>query len=430
MKGSFQIIIIIIFIVGAVFGVLVFSGAIPIGKNNTPGGLGTVTLWGTVPQRIMAPLLEEFNVVNTSFILQYVPKPINTFDQDLLEALAAGVGPDMFLLPANLAFHYANKISTIPYSSYPLSSFKNNFAGAGEVFLTSGGILAFPLSIDPLMMYYNRSMLDANGVGSPPVFWDDVVSLIPKLTVKDDSNKISKSTIALGHFSNVAHAKDILTTLFMQAGNPIISQKEGSFSSSLSTTSKKYDLSLILKFFTNFADPNQSVYSWNKSFPNSSEAFSAENLAFYFGFASELTSLINRNPNQNFGVAPFPQIKNAGFKSTGANVTGVALLSSSKNFNTAFTAASLLSTGNFASQFALATGVSPVRRDLLKVKPTDSYSPVFYDSALYARSWLDPSSPDTDNIFRNMVEGVLSNKMTVEAALSDASSRLNLLLFR
>ena len=105
----------------------------------------------------------------------------------------------------------------------------------------------------------------------------------------------------------------------------------------------------MLKFYTNFSDPSQSLYSWNASFPNSGDDFSSENLAFYFGFASELQSLINKNPNQNFFVASVPQIKNSNSKLTEAHVTGMAILASSKNINTAFTAASLMATGNFAS---------------------------------------------------------------------------------
>ncbi len=432
MKGSFQITIVIIFIAGAILGVLVFSGAIPLGKDNKPGSLGTVTLWGTVPQGVMTPLLEEFNTANTSFVVKYVQKSAYTFNQDLLEALALGTGPDMFLLSDSLAFHYANKISVIPYQSYPLSSFKSNFAGAGEVFLTSKGVLAFPLSIDPLMMYYNRSVLDASGIIYPPASWDDLVSLAPKLTKKDDSNKIIKSMVGLGQFSNITNAKDIIAALFMQAGNGIVMEKDGTYNSNLNApvSNPKLSLSAILKFYTDFADPNQSVYSWNKSFANSNDTFSAENSALYFGFASELPSLVNRNPNQNLGISSFPQIKDAGFKLTNAHVMGIALLSSSKNLNTAFTAAGLLSMGNFASKFAAVTGVAPARRDLLKVRPPDSYFPIFYDSALYARSWIDPSPTDTNNIFRNMVEGVLSNNVTVDSAISGASSRLGLLLLR
>lgn len=429
---NFQVIVIVIFIALAVFGVLVFSGAIPLGNKNASGALGTVFLWGTTKSSTMGPLLEEFNRANPTLIVKYVQKGEDNFDLELLEALAEGRGPDMFLLTDDLAFHYINKIFVIPHSSYPLASFKNNFAGAGEVFLTSRGILAFPLAIDPLVMYYNRSILDANGVVAPPAYWDDLVNLVSTLTKKDDSNRIIKSAVALGHFSNVHNAKDILSTLFMQTGNKIVVEKNGDFNSSLDTFSynSQYNIRSMLKFYTDFADPNQNVYSWNKSFSNSNDTFSKEDLAFYFGFASELPSLVNRNPNQNFTVAPIPQIKNSNFKLTGARVTGIAILSSSTNFNTAFTAASLMTSEDFASKFAIAEGVAPARRNLLRNKPADAFSPVFYDSALFAKSWLDPSKKDTDDIFRRMIDGVLSNNMTVERAIPDASAKLDLLLRR
>lgn len=430
MKGNFQIIILIIFIGLAIFGVLVFSGAIPIGKSGSAGSLGKIVLWGTVPKATMAGVMKNFNDANPAFVVTYVEKSANTFDQDLLEAAASGKGPDMFFLPDNLAFHYADKIFTIPYQSYPLASFKNNFAGAGEMFLTPKGILAFPISIDPLMMYYNRSIFDANGIIYPPVSWSEMTSIAPILTKKDDSNKIIKSAIAFGHFSNVVHAKDILAALFMQAGNPIIKEKEGVFSSTLGLSIGNFNLPSVLEFYTNFADPDNSAYSWNKSFPNSLDAFSREDLAFYFGYASELKSLVNRNPNQNFFVAPMPQIKNSLSKVTGARVTGLAISSLSKNFTTAFTAANLMATGDFASKFAKAAGLPPARRDLLAISPQDAYSPIFYSSALYARSWLDPSPRDTDNIFGGMIDAVLSNNMSAVEAIKDASSKMQLLLIR
>ena len=426
---NFQIIILVVFIAAAILGVLVFSGAIPIGKTST-GSLGSVVLWGTLPNAVMSPVLKDFNEANPTFVVTYVQKSADTFDQDLLEASASGVGPDIFFLPDNLVFHYTDKIFAIPYTSYPLVSFKNNFASAGEVFLTSKGILAFPISIDPLMIYYNRSMLDANGVIYPPSYWDEMTNMVSTLTKKDDSNKIIKSAIAFGHFSNIVHAKDILATLFMQAGNPIIKEKDGVLSSTLDSSIGNFNLPSILKFYTDFADPNNALYSWNKSFPNSNNAFSKEDLTFYFGFASELQSLINKNPNQNFFVAPMPQIRNSNSKVTGARVTGLAISSFSKNLNTAFLAASLMATGDFASKLVTAAGITPARRDLLAIKLQDAYSPIFYSSALYAKSWLDPSPKDTDIIFSGMINAVLSNNMSVTDAIKDTDSKLNLLLLK
>ncbi len=430
MKGNFQIILIVIFIAAAVFGLMVFAGVIPLGNEKAKAGSqGTVVLWGTVPMNAISTALEDFNNVNKTFTVKYVQKYPDTFDKDLLEALASGVGPDMFFLPDNLAFSYKNRIFPIPYETYPISAFKNNFATGGEVFLTGKGILAFPIALDPMVMYYNRSMLDANAIVYPPATWDEFKALIPILTKKDDNKKIIKSTVALGQYSNVLHAKEIISALFMQLGNTIVTEKNGTFVSVLNEYNPKYSLDSALSFYTDFADPQKDVYSWNKSLPSSIDAFSSEDLAFYFGYASELQSLINRNPNQNFLVAPMPQTKGTNFKLTSARVTGIAVSSFSKNFNTAFTAASLMATGDFAAKFASAVGAIPIRRDLISAaKPTDPYFPIFYSSALYARSWLDPSPEGTNSIFRGMVDGVLSNNATPADAIKDAESKLNLLL--
>ena len=426
---NFQIILVVIFMAAAVGGLLVFAGIVKIGKDSTPTASGTVTLWGTLQSAKINSLLDSFNQANQSLVVKYVEKNPESFNQDLLEALASGVGPDLFFLPDNLALSYANKIYPVSYQSFPAISFKNTFAGAGEVFLTAKRMLAFPMVIDPLVLYYNRSILDANNIVSPPVFWDDFVKLIPTLTKKDDTNKILQSATALGHFSNIRHAKDILAGLFMQTGDNIIAENNGSFYSVLGN-SLNSGASGVLKFYTDFADPAKNVYAWNKSFSNSTDAFSNGNLAFYFGYASELNSLINKNPNQNFLVSSFPQIKNAKFKLTAGQVTGLAISAFSKNFNTAFTVASLMATGDFASKLSNAIAIPPARRDLLSVKLTDSFFPIFYSSALYAKSWLDPSPTDSNNIFRTMIESVLSNDLNPENAVKDASSKLNLLLLK
>ena len=434
MKGNFKIIVLVAFVFFAVFAVMVFAGLIKLGADkNATVPTGTVVLWGTVKSTVMNPLLVDFNEANKTFSVRYVQKYPETFDQDLLEAIASGTGPDMFFLPDSLAFSYSNKIYTIPYTSYPISTFKNTFASAGEVFTTSKGILAFPIIIDPLVMYYNRSMLDTNNIVYPPLYWDEFTKLVPIFTQKNVDKQIVSSAVALGQYSNVLNAKDIISALFMQAGSNIVSEKNGYYSTDFEqggqgSQNGKSNLGPILSFYTSFADPLKENYSWNKSLPNSRDFFSSDKSAFYFGFASELQALISKNPNQNFAVTAVPQIKNANTKTTSARVTGVAASSFSKNLNTAFTAASLMATGNFAKQFADALGVAPARRDLLSTKPADSYFPVFYSSALFAKSWLDPSPQDSSAVFKSMIDKVLSNTSTPEESVREAGSRLNLLL--
>jgi hypothetical protein len=64
------------------------------------------------------------------------------------------------------------------------------------------------------------------------------------------------------------------------------------------------------------------------------------------------------------------------------------------------------------------------------VKGIDAYSPIFYNSALFGRSWLDPSPTSTDNIWSGMINSVLSGNLTVADAIKDADSKLSLLLLK
>ena len=425
---NFQMIVLVIFMALAVFGILVFSGAIPLGdKKQKEGSGGTVVLWGTVQSDYMHEMVQDFNDTYKIYTIKYEQKSPENFDRDLLEALASGKGPDLFFLPDYLAYNYSNKIYTIPYESFPVANFKNTFAGARELFLTSKGFLAFPIAIVPLVMYYNRSMLNDSGIVYPPANWSEMVEMARVITKTDDSSQIIKGAVGLGQYFNILHAKDILAMLFLQTGNKIVKEEGGRFYSALSDSDK---ISATLDFFTNFSNPLSAEYSWNRSLPISQDFFSAEKLAFYFGFASELRTLVNKNPNQDFLASPVPQLKNSNFKATSSRVIGLAVSAFSKNFNSALTVASLMSTGNFALPYANTIGTAPARRDLLALKPTDAFYPTFYASALFAKSWLDPSPTESDAVFRKMIDNILSNSLSSEASLRDASNKISNLFIK
>lgn len=429
MHDNFKIISVVVFIAFAVLGIMVFAGVIPIGKEKVNTDLtGTVYMWGTENAGPINAYLDRFNQINQTFKVIYQQKDKETIDQELLEALAEKNGPDMFLLTDDLTHKYGDKMYTIPYTTYPLLNFKNDYISASEVFLNSKGALAFPVSVDSLVMFYNRNILDANGIVYPPKTWEEFNQAVAKITKKDDANQIQKTAVALGQFSNVKNAKDIVVSLFMQLGNPII-KTEGGFPSSAFLDGQNPDsLGAALAFYTSFADPLKASYSWNKTFPNSQDAFSSDSLAFYFGFASELPVLINKNPNQSLGVAEIPQLKNSKIRATRGRVTGIAISSATKNFKTAYGASSMLANGSFAEEFVKSLGVAPARRNLLSKKQDGLFAPVFYSSALTARSWPDPSPKETDKIFRNMIESILSNSVKPKNAITDAGERINFLL--
>lgn len=435
-KGNvFQVIIIIVFVVLAVAGVIFFSLLKPSGSDPAKV-VGNVVIWGTVPSTIMLPVLAEVNNIlprGYQGKISYKEKDPETFDADLVDALAAGTGPDLFLLSQDDIIKQRNKVYIIPYASYPERRFKDTYIEGAEVYMSPDGVIALPFSVDPLVMYWNRDILSREGIPVVPKNWVDFITLSPQLTKRDERANILQSTVALGEYQNVHNATPIISTLILQADNPIVAydstgklevvlhNQPGSEQAPSGTES-------ALRFYTEFSNPIKAAYSWNRALPDSRQAFLAGDLAFYFGFASELPELRRANPNLNFDVALMPQVKDAAKKITFGNMLGIAITASTKNLSGSVRVAGILSSNQILEKLNTLTGLPPVSRSLLASPPSDAVQPIFYESAIVAHTWLEPDSTGADTAFKNMIESISSGRSRLSDAVQDAHRELENLL--
>ncbi len=426
--NTFQLIVLGVFLALAVAGIFLFA---------TFGGFGgpsfdRVIIWGTMDEKIVNSFIGTLRNENEELSeVEYVEKDSDTYRDELIEALASGSGPDLFMLTDDLILLEENKIVPIPYSQISEREFRDSFIEAGELFLTNDGILALPFSIDPIILYWNRDLFSRAGVAQPPQFWDELFTLSEVLTIKDPAGNITQSVASLGEFQNVNHAKQILITLIMQAGTPIVSRfQDGVVESVLSN---RFGFSTIpgeaaLRFYTEFSNPVKAIYSWNRSLPSSKQAFLAGDLALYIAPASEITELRSLNPNLNFDVAAIPQSRGNPEKITYGSITALAISKQSENIQGSYLTAELLTSSKGSLDFSEKTGLPPVRRDLLSDLPQDAYLNIVYKSALISKGFLDPNPKETNNIFKNMVESVTSGRENLSTALSIADKQLNNLL--
>lgn len=426
--SNFQIIVLVVCVVAFIFAMLSFSGLIKLPGSSDAGTTeisGSIVVWGTVPRDGFTRIIDDLGLKYKELSLSYVQKDARTYDNELINAFASQTAPDIFLMTSDMILKYQDKVFNIPYVSYPLATFQQNFVQAGELFTDKKGVIAFPILLDPMVMYYNRSILDAAGIPRPPAYWDEVNALTPKIVQKDNAGNVTKSIVSFGQFSNVNHAKDLVAMLLMQLGNGIVDASGAKPASVLGAGGSGEQ---ALSFFTQFSNPVGSSYSWNKAMPNSRDAFVSGDLAFYFGYASELPVIQEQNPNLNFNVASVPQIRGYG-KATMAQISAAAISKTSKNPAAAYTVAQQFTDPAVNTALAYASGLPPVRRDLIAKKPaTPAYASVFYDSALVARSWLDPSRTETNTIFKDLIENIVSNRFSVNEAVSKASNEINFLL--
>lgn len=419
---NFQIIILGVFIFFAVVAVLVFSGVF--GRGGGGGGEeATVVIWGTFPERALKEQLafaKERDRIAAE--IEYVEKRESNFREQLIEALASGAGPDLVILPHQFILSDRDKFLAVSFEVLSERTLRDNFIDAAEILLAPEGVLALPLLADPLVMYWNKSLFAGAGLALPPDSWDEFLTLPANLTVTDRSGNIIQSTVALGGFDNINHAKEILSALILQTGDRIavgLPQPEvvlGQVSGGAESA---------LRFYTEFSNPvKKQVYSWNSSLANSLEVFASERLAVYFGLASDLSLLRAKNPNLNFDVKVLPQISGLRTRLSWSRLHSVALLKTSRNPQAAWSVGQALAFGSFAQSLAGSVNLPPARRDLLAARVGDPSAAVFREAALIGRAWFDPAPRESREIFRDMVSTVVIGKVTAGQAVARAAGEL------
>lgn len=435
MMKYFNIALYIFFGIAIIIAVALFSGKTDIGnKNSDTQASGTVTLWGPLPADTLSGALSAYNNEHQDYGVSYRYIAPSQYEDELIEAFASGKGPDMYMVTPALLVRFSDKIAPIPYTSFTERSYTDSFVTAANIFLTEQGILALPFRSDPLVMYYNRDILESHFELNPPRYWDDMYAFAQNVTEKSDTGIISESAIAFGAWDNVTHAKDILSMMLLQSGNTITAGSSSALATVLgaATAGGESTARSLVTFYGEFANPSSLYYSWNEAKPESFDAFVAGDLALYFGYASELPTILAKNPNLNFDVALVPQIKNVATQKTYVDLTGIAISKFSKNPITAFVVASEMTGKDFSETLAEEDVTPSVRRDLLKTATTvdDAYRAVFNNSAIVGATWIDPNSAETDSIFRTMIKSYTSGAASASEAVRDANSALELLIKR
>ncbi len=423
--GTFQVIILGIFVVALIGAVIIFATT----KGNVANdAIGQVSMWGTVNARTFNLFLDTLNATisddNYKLKISYVERNPATFDTDLVEAIANGRGPDMMLLPQDSIVRNLGKIYFIPYKTYGDRLFRDTFVEGTELYLTPWGVAGLPFSLDPLIMYWNRSHLNNESLPYPPRYWDEFPEFSKKLTKKDDALNILQSIAALGEYRNVENSKDILSAMALERGSPLAYLNQ----SGILTPALGQGMQEALRFYIAFADPTNPVYSWNRSFASAKQRFLSGNSALYFGFASEVQDLRNKNPNLNFDVAFLPQFKDRPLRTTFGRMQAFSILRNSPRINNALRTMYALTSAVAIQNWSAASGLPPVRRDLLVTRPTDSFNSILYDSAIQAKAWLDPNAPATGSIFFNMVESVTAGRQEILPSIRRANDEIGALV--
>lgn len=426
----FQTLLLILFGGGAVVGLLIFAGILPGFKAKPVGTAGTVVMWGTIPTGSISRLIEDLNKTGEGqFAVRYVEKSRANISQDFLEALANDQSPDLVLAPQDLIFRHRDKIYGLPFTSFSKRQYEETFVEGAKIFEAREDYLALPVSVDPLVLYYNKDIYTNAKIATTPVSWEEFVLNQPTLTQLDNLNRLSQSAVAFGASNNIQNVKDVYSLLALQAGAVPLNFDGISINATL-FRSEAGDINpamMALDFFNQFSDPTRRTYTWNRSLPLDRDYFLSGKLANYFGLASELNYLKEKNPHLNFGVSPAPRLdKNSNL--TLGHFYGLFVPKRSKRSGPAFNVAFALALTPRSEQLANLLGTYSVKRSDIKAVANDPIRQVFLNESLAVRSWPDFSPSETTQIIKKMIDNSSAGRTTSFEAVKKADDELKVII--
>ncbi|MFH1654578.1 MAG: extracellular solute-binding protein [Pseudomonadota bacterium] len=403
------------------------------GGSNQPV---TLQFWGVFDQKsVYDPILRDFQAQNPNIKIVYRIFSYEDYERSLLDALAAGTGPDIFMMHNTWLPKHGDKITSLP-EQFPeygglmtLKNFQDQFVDVAAQDLIYGNkIYGLPLYVDTLALYYNKDLLNNAGITRPAQTWEEFNSDIETITHLDGSGNIVQSAAAIGTARNVNRSTDILTNLMIQSGVRMTDAENSSatFSRTVNNTAVG---EIALKFYTDFANPSVRTYTWNDSQYYSIDAFTEGKTAMMFNYSHQIPVLKAKASRLNFGVAPMPQISSPDAK-TYANYWAVTVSNQSQSANDAWRFLIYLTSKDGASNYLNATLRPAARRDLIELQRNDLDLGVFALQALSARSWFQIDNTAIETIFADMIDDVNYGRATIREALQNAEARVDVLMSR
>lgn len=414
-------------ILGIMVFMMFFAALLYFGSRPGNGPKAELVFWGVGDSRsVFETAISGYESAHPNIKIKYQQIDESDYEKELLNAQAAGQGPDIFMFHNTWLPKHYNKIVPASAEQISLVSFRNFFPQVAEQdFVSNNQIYALPLSIDTLALFYNKNIFDNKHIALPPTTWDEFKADILKIREIKSNGNLSKSAASIGGtLKSIPNATDILSMLMLQFKTKMTDDafSEAAFSSPEGLKA--------LDFYMQFAKSAGTYYTWNDSFKNSIDSFANNQTAMIFAYSSEIPKIKAKNPLLNFGIQPAPQFTKDESVNY-ANYWGVAVSKKTGYKKEAWDFSLALTTdiGN-ALNYITMTGKAPALRSIIDVNLTNQNFGVFSGQALTARSWPQIDSTEVRKIFNNMIELVLTSRLTTNKALSEADDQVTNLMRR
>lgn len=391
----------------------------------TPGGLGgdlggqPLVVWGLWQESAwMQPVVEAFGD-QTGIKVEYRKiASVATYEKTLLEALAEGRGPDVFVIHHTWVESKRGLMSPAPAEIAGERAIREEFVPiVADDLVRDGFVYALPTSVDTLALYYNQDLLASASIAQPPATWQEFQRAVESITRVSRQGFIEQSAAAIGTAANVNRAPDIMQLLMLQSGLSVVDEDGRSDIASGDIGER------ALTFYTDFSNKSKKVYTWDLAEDYSIDAFSEGETAMMLNYSYHLPTIAAKNPRLRFAVAPAPQIADSTSK-TFANYWPFAVAASSKSPQAAWQFVRFMTNAQMSQVINNAQGAPPARVDTVPLVQGDPQLGVFADQALTAVSFPRVDIVAADAIFNAMIDEVVTGAANIPDAVRKAKDQL------
>jgi ABC-type glycerol-3-phosphate transport system substrate-binding protein len=279
----------------------------------------TLTIWRVKNgEPAFETIVASFKAANPTIKINYRTfEPTDDYEGTVVNALAAGKGPDIWEIRNDELIRHKEKLIGQPVSAGEQEILKKTFAPVIlEEMVSDDRLYGLPMGLDPLVLFINKEHMQKAEVTNLPKTWEETRELGQKLTVKAN-NIILRGGLALGTVSNIDRASQIVQLVLLQAMDQLGGQmtdpahRKATFhlyTQNPETKQSEYPGVAGMSVYASFADDRSGfAKTWDAQQPYTTLAFSQGDLSMMINYLSLIPQLQKLDSKLPFTIGPVPQ---------------------------------------------------------------------------------------------------------------------------
>lgn len=289
-----------VLIIIAIVGILITRRSSSNSQSSEQVELTYIGLWES--SNTIQSLINDFEEEYPNISVTYIQDRITQYEDNIYGRLSdPEITPDVVRIHNTWTYKFEHLLSPLPPEIMTQTEYSDTFypTALDDFMGTDGQIYAVPLMIDGLALFYNKDLLEEEGITEPPEDWDTFKEYAIDLTKTSASGLISQSGAAIGCAGNINHSAELLSALMLQSNVSMTSSDDTQATFNTSRAAS------VLEYYTDYVTESNV---WTCEQRNDLEMFAAGDLAMMFGPSWRVFDIINMNPSINFDTSPFPQL--------------------------------------------------------------------------------------------------------------------------